>query len=84
MWVLIRVDVISTTKEFYRMNEKNLPTHRLYLVAEGDEEKGGDFWKEIGALWPHNDGKGYGLRLNGRLVIRENKTDGEADTSNAD
>jgi len=51
------------------------PTHSAYMVdGEGDSA----IWTEIGALWKHEDGKGFNLNLKamplgGRLVIRERK-----------
>lgn len=48
------------------------PTHRAYVVSgEGDARS----WLEIGAQWPHNDGKGFTLKLSalpvgGEIVIR--------------
>lgn len=59
------------------------PTHRVYAVTktEGDAKSR---WAEIGAAWPHKDGKGFNLKLdflplNGaELVIREPKaTEGQ-------
>lgn len=50
------------------------------LVAYYVTERGGKaFWTRIGAAWLHEDGKGYGLRLElvpavgtaGRVVLRE-------------
>jgi hypothetical protein len=39
------------------------PTHRVYAVAKKDgAEKG--HWTEIGAAWPHGDGKGFNIKLN--------------------
>ncbi|PHP64703.1 hypothetical protein CSC94_23025 [Zhengella mangrovi] len=57
------------------------PTHSAYAV-EGEGEKTN--WTEIGALWPHDDGKGFSLMLralpvNGRMVIRERKQREQAD-----
>ena len=51
------------------------PTHEAFVVTgEGD----GAFWTKIGAVWPHEDGKGFNVDLialpvSGRLVIRERK-----------
>jgi len=48
------------------------PSHRLFcVVGDGDEAN----WTEIGALWPHKDGKGFtgdlkAVPIKGRLVIR--------------
>ena len=52
------------------------PTHRVYAVIKkkGHEKS---TWLEIGAAWPHRDGKGYALKLDfiprspdAELVIR--------------
>ena len=51
----------------------NQPTHDLFLVQDGKEGEDQSFWKQIGAAWPHRDGKGFGIRVDGRLVIRERK-----------
>lgn len=50
----------------------NRPSHVVSIV-EGEGEK--TTWTEIGALWPHKDGKGFNLSLKsipvtGRLVVR--------------
>jgi hypothetical protein len=51
------------------------PTHEAFVVTgEGDNA----FWTKLGAVWPHDDGKGYNVDLialpvSGRLVIRERK-----------
>ena len=51
------------------------PTHTAYVVRPG-KEKG--HWLEVGAAWPHKDGKGFDVVLSalpadGRLVIRVNE-----------
>lgn len=58
------------------------PVYTAYVV-EGDGNKA--TWTEIGALWAHDDGKGFNLNLkalptSGRVVIRrrEEKTNGKA------
>ncbi|MES2988719.1 MAG: hypothetical protein V4808_12500 [Pseudomonadota bacterium] len=49
------------------------PTHRIYCVeGEGNTAR----WTEIGAAWPHKDGKGHAIScaaipLQGRIVMRE-------------
>ena len=52
------------------------PTHRVYAVLK---KKGHDkaTWLEIGAAWPHRDGKGFAVKLDfiprspdAELVIR--------------
>jgi hypothetical protein len=42
---------------------KTRPTHRIYSVSKtnGDAKP---FWLEIGAAWPHKDGKGFNLKFN--------------------
>lgn len=39
----------------------NKPSHRIYAVSKraGDSSN----WDEIGAAWPHQDGKGFSLKL---------------------
>ncbi|SEH40187.1 hypothetical protein [Tardiphaga sp. OK245] len=51
------------------------PTHEAFVVT-GEGESA--FWTKIGAVWPHQDGKGYNIDLtampiSGPLVIRERK-----------
>ncbi len=41
-------------------NPSKKPTHRAYAV-KGDSENA--IWREIGALWPHKDGKGFNIKL---------------------
>jgi hypothetical protein len=53
------------------MDDNNRPTHRVYLVEEGRDENDTAYWTEIGGAWPHKDGKGYGITLKGRLVMRK-------------
>jgi hypothetical protein len=61
------------------------PTQRAYLVESAKDDSDRTYWTEIGALWPHKDGKGSNLLLKGggRIVIRdyedENRTRDEAD-----
>ena len=40
---------------------KNRPTHRLYRVTKS--ASGETAWDQIGALWPHKDGKGFNVKL---------------------
>jgi hypothetical protein len=56
------------------------PTHIAYVVSEAkddDERKG--FWREVGAVWPHKNGKGFDivigeqLSVSGRIVCTERK-----------
>lgn len=57
----------------------NRPSHVVSIVdGEGDNAT----WTEIGALWPHKDGRGFNLSLKavpltGRLVIRTRKEQSE-------
>ncbi len=41
---------------------KARPTHRIYSVTKNGDEKAR--WTELGAAWPHKDGKGFQLRFN--------------------
>ena len=56
------------------------PTHRVYAVTKNGDKS---FWTEIGAAWPHQDGKGFNVKLdylplNGaEIVIREPRTESD-------
>ena len=55
------------------------PTHRVYAVTKGKGDK--SYWNDIGAVWAHQDGKGFNVKLdylplNGaEIVIREPKAE---------
>ncbi len=56
------------------------PTHKAYVVTKLKEESGGkSIWHEIGAVWPHKNGKGFdiliteGISVAGRIVCTEPK-----------
>jgi hypothetical protein len=51
------------------------PSYIAYVVRDRKGEK--DYWNKIGALFPHKDGKGFGLVLDGRLVLRLPKVEPE-------
>jgi hypothetical protein len=54
-------------------NTKPRPSHRIYAVVKNGDKK---FWQPIGALWAHQDGKGFNQQLdylplnNAQIVIR--------------
>jgi hypothetical protein len=58
-----------------KSSKSNKPTHEAFVVtAEGESA----FWTKLGAVWPHDDGKGFNveliaLPLTGKLVIWERK-----------
>lgn len=60
------------------------PTHRIFAVTKNGKSK---FWQPIGALWAHQDGKGFNqsldyLPLNGaEIVVREINDDPKAEDS---
>ena len=50
------------------------PTHRAYAVVKREDAE--DFWINIGAAFPHQDGKGFNvvvqaLPIDGKIVLRE-------------
>lgn len=54
------------------------PTHTAYVVRDGKKESDKGYWLEVGAAWPHKDGKGFdvvlsALPVDGRLVVRLNE-----------
>ena len=64
----------------------NKPTHRVYAVKSNDDKSR---WTEIGALWPHKDGKGFSLKLDlipidgSDLSIRLNETKDQTEATAA-
>lgn len=40
---------------------KQAPTHEIFAVETGSNGKA--YWTKIGAAWPHEDGKGFSLKL---------------------
>jgi hypothetical protein len=60
----------------HHMSNTNRPTHRAYAVLKNGKRT---YWHEIGAVWPHQDGDGFNLKLdylplNGaEIVIRKPK-----------
>lgn len=44
--------------------ETTLPSHRIYAVSANAGKKSA--WQEIGAVWPHKDGKGFNLQFAAR------------------
>lgn len=43
------------------MSASNKPSHRIYAVTK--RNSGENDWTEVGAAWPHKDGKGFSLKL---------------------
>jgi hypothetical protein len=59
------IGVASNTKGNTMSNDSNTkahPTHRIYSVTKNGDSKTN--WQEIGAAWPHKDGKGFNLKFN--------------------
>jgi len=56
---------------------KARPTHRIYGVSKDGEKTR---WTELGAAWPHKDGKGFQLKYTAcpigdcEIVLRAVKT----------
>jgi len=54
------------------------PSHKVYAVSKSGERS---YWLEIGAVWSHNDGEGFNMKLdmlplNGaEIVIRRPKAE---------
>lgn len=61
------------------MSNSKKPSHIAYVTREfGDNGKTSTRYFEIGAVWPHKDGKGFNLVLDaipvgGKIVIRANE-----------
>ncbi len=61
------------------MTTSNQPSHLVYHVEERESDEPNN-WKQIGAMWPHKDGKGWNMQLQflpigttGKLTIRVNE-----------
>lgn len=57
----------------------NQPSHLVYHVEGRDDDEPNN-WTQIGAMWPHKDGKGWNVQLQflpigttGKLTIRVNE-----------
>ena len=62
---------------------KPRPTHIAFMV-EGDRND--SKWTEIGAVWPHDDGKGFNVALKalplaGKVVLRQRADDKDKETT---
>ena len=50
------------------------PTHRVYAVKKNGEKS---YWREVGAAWANQDGKGFNIKLyllpldGADIVVRE-------------
>jgi len=54
---------------------KSMPSHHVYRVSDREESEKA-IWTQIGAAWPHGDGKGFNIQLSafpisGKMTIRE-------------
>lgn len=61
------IGVASNTKGNIMSDDNNTkarPTHRIYSVTKNGDSKPN--WQEIGAAWPHKDGKGFNLKFTAR------------------
>lgn len=71
------------TKGQYHDDRNQIPPDASCL--RGHQERRGEFWQPIGALWEHADGKGFSQRLdylplNGaQIVIRSVEDDMQTD-----
>ena len=61
------------------MTTSNQPSHLIYHVEEREGDAPNN-WTQIGAMWPHKDGKGWNMQLQflpigttGKLTIRVNE-----------
>ena len=67
------------------------PTHIAYVVK--DPKEGTDkeaMWREVGAVWPHKNGKGFDVviydqvAVSGRIVCTERKDKEEKEAATAE
>jgi hypothetical protein len=57
----------------------NRPSHSVYAVTKNGKQS---YWQAIGAVWPHEDGEGFNLKLDylplnpdADIVIRKPKAE---------
>ncbi len=43
------------------------PTHGAYFVRDGKRDEA--FWTRIGSAWPHSDGSGFNVQLDGLIPL---------------
>ncbi len=48
-------------------SEAKGPSHVAYHVRDREGKKG--FWTRIGSAWPHADGKGFNVQLDGLVPL---------------
>ncbi len=57
----------TTAEQPVQRAKGSKPTHRLTRVTEANGAKS---YQEVGALWPHKDGKGFSVKL--RVAVSPN------------
>jgi hypothetical protein len=68
----------SRRKEYHMSKNTTPPSHRVYAVTKNGKR---NYWQPIGAIWPHEDGEGFSMKLdylplNGAdIVIRKPKAE---------
>ena len=56
------------------------PSHEVFAVSERKNDQDKSHWLKIGACWPHDDGKGFSMKLealplNGASLVIRVRTD---------
>lgn len=64
---LPQVALVTTGEQPVQKAKGPKPTHRLTRVTETNGAKS---YQEVGALWPHKDGKGFFVKL--RVAVSPN------------
>ena len=45
------------------------PTHIAYVVNKNPDAEKKDFWRPVGAVWPHKSGNGFDVVLFDQLAV---------------
>lgn len=46
------------------------PSHIAYVVNEPPRGRGDQsFWRQVGAVWPHQNGKGFDLIIHDQMAV---------------
>jgi hypothetical protein len=45
------------------------PSHIAYVVNKTDDEDRKDFWRPVGAVWPHKNGNGFDVVIYDQIAV---------------
>jgi hypothetical protein len=45
------------------------PSHIAYVVNKNDDDEAKDFWRPVGAVWPHKNGNGFDVVIYKQIAV---------------